>query len=162
MPYDPKAIANYFLTVAAEHNESLDPMKIQKLVYFANGWHLAVKGAPLINEQVEAWPYGPVIPSLYAAFRRFGDQPITRRAEHTAIDYIDEHTLTDNSFEPSLDDIPDQAEFTKAFLDRIWELLAITQQSSCRMRRTGLARHGTSSSSTITARSPRERTFQLS
>lgn len=122
MPYDPKAIANYFLTVAAGHNQILTPMKIQKLVYFANGWHLAVKGEPLINEQVEAWPYGPVIPSLYSTFRRFGDQPITGRVDHTVTDFIDKWEMSIRRFQPSLDDIPDQAEFTKAFLSRIWDI----------------------------------------
>jgi uncharacterized phage-associated protein len=121
MPYDPKAIANYFLTVAAEQNQTLDPMKIQKLVYFANGWHLAIKDEPLINEQIEAWPYGPVIPSLYRAFRRFGNQPITESACDIVDEFTDPWTMSSQRVCPSLDDVPEQAEFTKAFLDRIWD-----------------------------------------
>ena len=31
-----------------------------------------MRGRPLINEQVEAWGYGPVIPTVYYAFRKFG------------------------------------------------------------------------------------------
>ena len=73
MPYDPKAIANYFLDLARAQEKALTPLKIQKLVYFANGWHLAIKGVPLINEQVEAWRFGPVIPSLYTHFERMGN-----------------------------------------------------------------------------------------
>jgi uncharacterized phage-associated protein len=46
MPYDPKAIANYFLTLAADHDQTLDPMMIQKSVYFAHGWHLAILDTP--------------------------------------------------------------------------------------------------------------------
>jgi uncharacterized phage-associated protein len=123
MPYDPKAIANYFLTVAPKHDQTLDPMKIQKLVYFANGWYLAIKDEPLINEQVEAWPYGPVIPSLYREFRRFGNHPITEIAYNVVIDeYITQWKVSSHRVWPSLDDIPEQAAFTKAFLDRIWEI----------------------------------------
>jgi uncharacterized phage-associated protein len=121
MAYDPKAIANYFLTVAAEHNEALTPMKIQKLVYFANGWHLAIKGEPLINEQVEAWKFGPVIPSLYAEFREFGNQPITKKAEHFVTEHLDRFKVRFHRSAPNIDDVPEQAEFIKAFLDRIWE-----------------------------------------
>jgi uncharacterized phage-associated protein len=123
MPYDPKAIANYFLTVAEERGTTLTPMKIQKLVYFANGWHLAIKDTPLINEQVEAWPYGPVIPSLYRAFKRFGDQPITGRAIRvvTKSDSDDPWVIFRSETEPTIDEFPEQAEFTKAFLDRIWD-----------------------------------------
>jgi uncharacterized phage-associated protein len=124
MPYDPKAIANYFLSAAEAKGESLTPMKLQKLVYFANGWHLALKDEPLINEQVEAWPYGPVIPSLHRTFRRFGDQPITGRAIRvlTKSDSDDRWSIYRSKSEPSIDELPEQAEFTKAFLDRIWDL----------------------------------------
>ena len=115
MPYDPKAIANYFLKLAAEHDQTLDPMKIQKLVYFANGWHLAVKGDPLINEQVEAWSYGPVIRSLYNALRTYGDRPVTAPCVRRDSDFqvVGVHDLGD---------VPDQAKFTKALLDRIWAI----------------------------------------
>jgi uncharacterized phage-associated protein len=109
MPYDPKAIANYLLEVAKNHNETLTPMKIQKLVYFANGWHLALKNEPLINEQVEAWPYGPVIPSLYRAFRRFGDQAITALAIRPVSEF---GGLGENAYHkmvPRVDDMPEQA-----------------------------------------------------
>lgn len=50
----------------------IDPMKLQKLVYFANGWWTAVKGRPLIDERPQVWRYGPVFRSLYRDFSRFG------------------------------------------------------------------------------------------
>lgn len=80
MAYDAKAIANYFLDLAEGSGQTLNPMKIQKLVYFAHGWHLAAYNRPLIDEQVQAWRYGPVIPSLYHEFKQYGSGPITGRA----------------------------------------------------------------------------------
>jgi len=44
-------------------------MKLQKLVYYAHGWHLALNNEPLIDEQVECWQYGPVISSLFHEFK---------------------------------------------------------------------------------------------
>jgi uncharacterized phage-associated protein len=79
-PYDARAVANSFLTLAERDGKKLDPMKIQKLVYFAHGWHLAIYGLPLIEDTVEAWRYGPVIPALYHEFKEFGSGPITRKA----------------------------------------------------------------------------------
>lgn len=80
MPFDALAVANYFLDKAEEEGRSLTHMQLQKLVYIAHGWHLAITGEPLIYERVEAWPYGPVIPNLYQQFKQFGSGPVTERA----------------------------------------------------------------------------------
>jgi len=77
MPYSAAAIANEFLKLARDEGESLTPMKLLKLVYFAHGWYLALTGEPLIDEQVQAWRYGPVIKSLYHEFKSYGSGPIT-------------------------------------------------------------------------------------
>ena len=84
--YDPKAVANKFLQRSFAQKRAVDPMKLQKLVYFANGYYLAATAAntnqpsPLINEYFEAWPYGPVCPSLYHEFKEFGATTIRRLA----------------------------------------------------------------------------------
>lgn len=80
MLYSPKSIANYFLDLAKASGQLISPMKLQKLVYYAHGWYAGHTGQPLINEAVEAWQYGPVIPSLYHEFKRFGAGSITGKA----------------------------------------------------------------------------------
>src|SRR5271157_4349946 len=75
-PQDARAVANYFLDLAKKENRPIDPMGIQKFVYFAHGWNLAMYGRPLIIQDVEAWDYGPVIRDLYQDFKRFGNGPI--------------------------------------------------------------------------------------
>ena len=80
-PYDPKAVANYFLKKARKSGRSLTQMKLYKLVYLAHGFHLAILDTPLINEMIEAWEYGPVVPTLYQEFRRFGSRKITSKAK---------------------------------------------------------------------------------
>ncbi len=86
MPFDPRAVANRLLELARERQLPLDPMKVQKLLYYAHGWHLALTGKPLLDRSVEAWQYGPVLPDVYRAFRQFGAQPITEPARYFAID----------------------------------------------------------------------------
>lgn len=81
MAYDPRAVANAFLDVAWDDGKTISPMKLQKLVYFAHGWHLVLRGIPLIDEHVEAWQYGPVIPSIYHEFKHYGRGPITQHAK---------------------------------------------------------------------------------
>lgn len=80
MLYSPKSIANYFLELASASGQGVSPMKLQKLVYYAHGWYAGHTGQPLIDEAIEAWPYGPVIPSLYHEFKQFGSAEINARA----------------------------------------------------------------------------------
>jgi uncharacterized phage-associated protein len=114
MPYDSKAVANYFLDCADRAGKKLDPMQLQKLAYFSHGWHLAACNTPLIDEMVEAWRYGPVIPSLYHEFKSFGKNPVTRRASHLKI--VNEEKLDYVLIEPSID----RADPTCRLLDLIW------------------------------------------
>jgi uncharacterized phage-associated protein len=80
MSYPAKSIANFFLELAKASGETLSPMKLQKLVYYAQGWYAGYTKERLIDEEVEAWQYGPVIPSLYLEFKEFGSGAITRAA----------------------------------------------------------------------------------
>lgn len=69
-------IAKEFLTLAKEEGLTIAPMKLLKLVYIAHGYHLGFKKAPLINNPVQAWKYGPVIPELYQITKKFGKFPV--------------------------------------------------------------------------------------
>jgi uncharacterized phage-associated protein len=126
MPYPAKAVANYFLDLAEEAGKGLDPMKIQKLVYFAHGWHLALTGAPLLEEQIEAWQYGPVVPTLYHGFKQWGGGAIQGRAIDWRLD-INPATGRKSilrSVSPSLDDYGDDEKrnFAKSVVKRVWEV----------------------------------------
>lgn len=45
-------------------------MKLEKIVYYCQGWHLARHGSTLFDEAIEAWRQGPVVPALYKQHRR--------------------------------------------------------------------------------------------
>ncbi len=76
--YKPAVIANYFLKRAKEEGKQITPMKMQKLVYFAHGLNLVQHRTPLIDEEFQAWRYGPVIVSLYQDLKRYRDSPIEK------------------------------------------------------------------------------------
>jgi uncharacterized phage-associated protein len=65
-------------------------MQILKLVYIAHGWQLGLHGRPLVNEPVEAWQYGPVIPSLYHDYKKYGSRPIESIPETKPATFDDE------------------------------------------------------------------------
>jgi len=75
--YDSGVVANRFLELAREHRDTLSPMQLLKLVYIAHGWMLGLYSRPLIKDEIQAWQYGPVIPSLYNRIRRFKSYPVT-------------------------------------------------------------------------------------
>ena len=85
--YLPSHIANYLLWRANEEIvKDMTPMKLIKLVYFCYGWFLTLYNKHLFPEKIEAWEYGPVIPSIYHEFKRFGDRPITNYAIECVLD----------------------------------------------------------------------------
>ncbi|MEE9403364.1 MAG: type II toxin-antitoxin system antitoxin SocA domain-containing protein [Algisphaera sp.] len=77
---------------------SMTAMKLQKLVYYAQAWHLVWDEAPLHRSKTQAWANGPVVPSLYATHRgKFkltknemskGDLSALTSAEKTTVDNV--------------------------------------------------------------------------
>ena len=66
-------VAEYFLLlVDQEAGDLMTNLRLQKLLYYAQAWHLAILGRPLFNDDFEAWVHGPVIPSLYSMYRIHG------------------------------------------------------------------------------------------
>lgn len=73
--------AAYRLVQKAElANEPITQLELHKLVYAAHGWHLGILGEPLFDDRIEAWDYGPVVPSLRHSLRAFGADHITTTA----------------------------------------------------------------------------------
>ena len=70
-------VADYFLLqIDPTAGDSISHLKLQKLVYYAQAWSLALRNEPLFRERVEAWAHGPVVPDLYQRFKNCGWQAI--------------------------------------------------------------------------------------
>lgn len=52
--------------------EDLTHLKLQKLLYFAQGIYLAINEKPLFKEKIYAWQHGPVVPEVYGEYKKFG------------------------------------------------------------------------------------------
>jgi uncharacterized phage-associated protein len=68
MCYISSTIAGYFIEKSNRENAPLSVLQLIKLVYISHGWNLALNGTPLISDKIEAWKYGPVMPSLHSLF----------------------------------------------------------------------------------------------
>ncbi|WP_429497460.1 Panacea domain-containing protein [Robbsia andropogonis] len=70
-------VARYFLAQCDEEaGDLISNLKLQKLVYYAQGFSLALLGRPLFVEEIEAWQHGPVVPALYHEYKQYGSGSI--------------------------------------------------------------------------------------
>lgn len=77
-----KDIANYFIWLASQTDVEINSYKLQKIVYYAQAWHLGVYGTPLFDADFQAWIHGPVIPDLLENYQRlFSWESIAEKME---------------------------------------------------------------------------------
>ncbi len=70
-------IANFFIDLANKTDDDyITNLKLNKLLYYAQGVSLARRDKTLFEEDIEAWKYGPVIPSIYKKYKDLGKMPI--------------------------------------------------------------------------------------
>jgi uncharacterized phage-associated protein len=74
--YPAKTIARWLIAWAEADEDPLTNMKLQKLLYYAQGQYLARCGEPLFGDAIEAWSHGPVVPSVYREFKGYGARSI--------------------------------------------------------------------------------------
>ena len=80
-----------------QEKSPMTAMKLHKLVYYCQAWHLVWDEEPLFDAEIQAWAQGPVIPEIYASHRgRFmlhdcpvdGDPSRLRQEEAETIDVV--------------------------------------------------------------------------
>ena len=85
-------VAQFFLhhTYDGERDQ-ISNLKLQKLLYYAQGYSLAILDRPLFDEPIECWRYGPVVESVYHYYKHYRDQciPSIDTFNYSAFDYDD-------------------------------------------------------------------------
>lgn len=100
-------VSNNILERSFAENIDVTPMKLQKLIYFVYRDYLKRTRCPLFNERFETWKYGPVVPSVYDAFKKYGSNAIREYALEPGKNYI--LTVNENS-----------APTFKEIIDSVW------------------------------------------
>jgi uncharacterized phage-associated protein len=75
-PYPALTMAKWFIAWAEAEDEELSNLKLQKLLYYAQGHYLAEYGRPLFTEQIQAWSHGPVVPTVYYEYKDSGSSNV--------------------------------------------------------------------------------------
>jgi len=72
-------LAKYLLYLSEKEAEQagdeamsdMNPMKLQKLLYYCQGYSLGLTGRPLFGDPIEAWQYGPVVRRIYKEYQDY-------------------------------------------------------------------------------------------
>lgn len=97
-------VANFFLKIVdRDSGSTITPLKLQKILYYAQGYYLAKFDKPLFNEDFQAWAHGPANPEIYEEYKDY---------KFKAID------------EPKVE-LYDFDDETLSFLSHIWDVFGI-------------------------------------
>ena len=69
-------VADFLLCESRDRGENLTNLKLQKLLYYAQAWYLALYNVALFEEDFQAWVHGPVLYSQYCRFCDWKWRPI--------------------------------------------------------------------------------------
>lgn len=71
-------IAAFLLQLSSREEEPtlITQMHLHKLMYYVQGWSLAMRGNPMFPDRIEAWVHGPVVRSVYPLYADFENKPI--------------------------------------------------------------------------------------
>lgn len=75
IPVSALPIARRFLSIPRdETGDLISNLKLQKLLYYAQGCWVALHGAghPLFHDKIYAWKHGPVVKTVYTHYAKFG------------------------------------------------------------------------------------------
>ena len=66
-------IARHLIHIAAAVSEPdwLNPLRLQKLLYYVQGWSLGLRGKPMFADRIEAWVHGPVVPNVWRVYQGY-------------------------------------------------------------------------------------------
>ena len=99
MAYKALDIANKIISKTdLEHGDTISNLKLQKMLYYQQGFHLAYFGTPLFDEDIVSWQYGPVVPSVYKEYKSFESNSISTSEEGISLS-DDEEELFNNVYE---------------------------------------------------------------
>jgi uncharacterized phage-associated protein len=79
-------IARHIVLFFQEAGDPVTNLKLQKLLYYVQGWHLALRNDVAFPDRLEAWVHGPVQPGVYGAYKHYRWNPIAEEVAKPNLD----------------------------------------------------------------------------
>lgn len=77
--YDALDVACYIIQRENEQGKTISNLKLQKVLYFVQAEFLVSTGEPCFKDTIEAWDFGPVVPTVYHKYKVYGSAQIPAR-----------------------------------------------------------------------------------
>ena len=74
--YSANTVAKYVINRCNRLGRTISNLKLQKILYFVQAEFLVTQNVPCFPEHIEAWDFGPVIPTVYHRFKVYGSASI--------------------------------------------------------------------------------------
>lgn len=85
MMYTARELAHYVVTKCVNDQHPISNLQLQKILYFLQVGSLKAGAGPAFGDEMQAWQFGPVVPSVYSEFGRYGGMPITESFNDVSI-----------------------------------------------------------------------------
>lgn len=86
-------LVGYIILYSEAQGKSVTNLRLQKLLYFVQKEYLVRFGRSAFDDEICAWQYGPVIPSVYHEFSYFANTPISNANCSVEIDKTLKETI---------------------------------------------------------------------
>ncbi len=99
-PYTAGNVAKYIIYLASQpfvgdnnEREGITNLKLQKVLYFVQAYSLSKLGKSLFTDKIEAWEYGPVVPSVYRKYKEKKSDPIISEEDKSSLSEEDKEIV---------------------------------------------------------------------
>lgn len=76
--YDAVQLAKKVVSLANDNNMYISNLQLQKVMYYIQGSFMKKFNYKAFDDEIECWPYGPVVKRIWSVFNVFGRNPIRR------------------------------------------------------------------------------------
>jgi len=81
-------VAECLISLSHQKRNPVSNLKLQKLLYYSQAWHLALFKQALFDEDIEAWVHGPVVPTVFRKYRDCRWSPIPDQGMNSTPPFI--------------------------------------------------------------------------
>lgn len=86
-------VAGYIIKFFHDSGDLITNLKLQKLLYYVQGWYLGLYGEAVFSQELQAWVHGPVQPQVYQQYKKYAWNPISEDVGAVMLECIIENHI---------------------------------------------------------------------